>query len=255
MGEVYLAKDNRLDRQVALKLLPAEFTQDEDRVRRFVQEAKAASALNHPNIITIYEIGQEQGTHYIATEFIDGHTLRAHLKDERLSLAAALDVAMQIAAALAAAHEARIIQGDIKPENFMIRKDGIVKVLDFGLAKLVEAAALDTEAETRKLGLTQAGTVMGTAAYMSPEQALGRTVDARTDIFSLGVMLYEMLTRRQPFTGETINHIIVAILEKEPPPLRSSSPIFLLNSNASSSRRWRKMRMSDTEARRRCSPI
>src|ERR1043166_1219896 len=152
MGEVYLAEDTKLDRKVALKLLPAEFTQDEDRVRRFIQEAKAASALNHPNIITIYEIGQEQGAHYIATEFIDGRTLRQQVTGGKITLQAALDIATQTASALVAAHEASIVHRDIKPENLMVRRDGIVKVLDFGLAKLTErqaTAEIDVDAATK----------------------------------------------------------------------------------------------------------
>jgi serine/threonine protein kinase len=161
----------------------------------------------------------EGETHFLAAEFIDGETLRAHLQRAPLSLDKALNIAVQTAQALGAAHEAGIIHRDIKPENVMIRYDGIVKVLDFGLAKLLESAPLDAEAETRMLVLTQPGTVVGTVAYMSPEQGLGRTVDARTDIFSLGVVLYEMLTRRNPFVGETISHTMIAILEKEPPPL------------------------------------
>src|SRR5262249_42329661 len=158
-------------------------------------------------ILTIFEFGAEGGTQFIASEFVQGETLRARLQRDRLALSEMLDLTMQIASALHAAHEAGIIHRDIKPENVMIRNDGMVKVLDFGLAKLVEPAPLETETETRKLGLTRAGTVMGTVAYMSPEQARGKTVDTRTDIFSLGVMLYEMLTRRPPFTGETLNHI------------------------------------------------
>lgn len=224
MGEVYLAEDTRLLRKIALKVLPECLAQDQDRLRRFEQEAFAASALNHPNILTIYEFGAEGATHFLAAEFIDGETLRARLERAPLLLTEAMDITVQTAQALAAAHAANIIHHDIKPENVMLRRDGIVKVLDFGLAKLVEPAPLDAEAETRKLGLTQAGTVMGTVAYMSPEQARGKTVDARTDIFSLGVMLYEMLMRRQPFTGETHNHVIVAILEQEPPPLARDVP-------------------------------
>jgi eukaryotic-like serine/threonine-protein kinase len=224
MGEVYLAEDTRLRRKVALKVLPDSLAQHKERLRRFEQEAFAASALNHPNILTIYEFGVEGETHFLAAEFIDGETLRTRLERAPLALAEALDIAVQTAQALAAAHAAHIIHRDIKPENVMLRKDGIVKVLDFGLAKLVESAPLDAEAETRKLGLTQAGTVMGTVAYMSPEQTRGLAVDVRTDLFSLGVMLYEMLTRRQPFTGETFNHVIVAILEQEPPPLASEVP-------------------------------
>jgi len=223
MGEVYLASDTRLDRKVALKLLPTEFTQDEDRVRRFIHEAKAASALNHPNIITIYEIGQAQGTHYIATEFIDGQTLRQRMTNERMSLALALDLAIQTAAALAAAHGAGITHRDIKPENVMLRRDGIVKVLDFGLAKLTErpAANVDTDAVTRAKVTTAPGTIMGTPQYMSPEQARGQVVDARSDIFSLGVLLYEMIVGRPPFGGVNALEVIGEILKSEPPPLKS----------------------------------
>src|SRR2546425_7991319 len=193
MGEVYLAEDTKLDRKIALKLLPTKFTEDADRVRRFIQEAKAASALNHPNIITIYEIGQEQGTHYMAAEFIDGQTLRQRMMSDKLSLNVALDIAVQIASALAAAHAAGIIHRDIKPENIMVRKDGLVKVLDFGLAKLAETPADDVEtvALTNEPVNTGTGVVMGTVRYMSPEQVRGMKLDARTDIFSLGVVLHE----------------------------------------------------------------
>ena len=221
MGEVYLAEDTRLSRKVALKLLPAAFTKDTARVRRFVQEAKAASALNHPNILTIHEIGEANDAHFIATEFIDGETLRAQLHGKKLGLSAALDVATQIASALAAAHVVGIVHRDIKPENVMVRRDGIVKVLDFGLAKLTEQRreAVDSEAPTIAKVNTDPGTVVGTANYMSPEQARGQEVDARSDIFSLGVVLYEMLAGRAPFEGETPSDLIAAILTTEPLPL------------------------------------
>jgi len=223
MGEVYLAKDTRLDRKIALKLLPAEFTQDEDRVRRFIQEAKAASALNHPNIITIYEIGQAEGAHYIATEFIDGNTLRQQMTSGKMTLNASLDIAMQTASALVAAHEASIVHRDIKPENVMVRRDSIVKVLDFGLAKLTEQpeTEIDIDAPTAAKIETDPGTVMGTASYMSPEQARGQKVDARTDIFSLGVVLYEMIAGRSPFGGVNALEVIGEILKSEPQPLKS----------------------------------
>jgi serine/threonine protein kinase len=226
MGEVYLAEDTKLRRKIALKVLPAAIAQDQDRLRRFEQEAFAASALNHPNILTIFEFGVAGEAHFLASEFVQGETLRDRMQRAALSLAEALDIAIQIASALQAAHAANIIHRDIKPENVMIRDDGIVKVLDFGLAKLVEPAPSDADEATRLLRLTQAGTIMGTVAYMSPEQARGKTVDARTDIFSFGIVLYEMLTGSQPFTGETISHIIVAILEKEPPPLAATSQQF-----------------------------
>lgn len=222
MGEVYLAEDTRLRRKVALKVLPTQIAQDTDLLRRFEQEALAASALNHPNILTIYEFGAEGEARFIAAEFIDGETLRARLERAPLPLNEALDIGVQTAQALSAAHEAHIIHRDIKPENVMIRRDGIVKVLDFGLAKLTErpiAPAHDFEAPTAVQPNTAPGTIMGTASYMSPEQARGQEVDARTDIFSLGIMLYEMLTGRPPFEGVNALDVISAILQKEPAPL------------------------------------
>src|SRR5258708_3121883 len=205
MGEVYLAQDTKLDRKVALKILPAEVAADRGRMSRFVQEAKAASALNHPNIITIYEIEQIDSVNFIATEFIDGETLPERLRNmSPMKLGEILDVAGQTATALSAAHTAKIIHRDIKPENIMLRRDGIVKVLDFGLAKLTERLppdSIDTEAPTSFK--TNPGTVVGTAIYMSPEQARGLQVDARTDIFSLGVVLYEMVAGCLPFDGST----------------------------------------------------
>ncbi len=226
MGEVYLAEDTRLGRKVALKLLPEQFTRDEDRVRRFEREARAASALNHPNIITIYDIGRAEERHFIATEFIDGQTLRQRMMPDRMELNAALDATLQVATALSAAHEAGIIHRDIKPENVILRRDGIVKVLDFGLAKLTErrAPVTDTDSPTALTPQTDPGTVMGTAHYMSPEQARGVDVDARSDIFSLGVMFYEMVTGRVPFAGETVTDIIIAIVQQEPAPITQYAP-------------------------------
>ena len=221
MGEVYLAQDTKLDRKVALKILPADVAVHQDRMKRFVQEAKSASALNHPNIITIYEIEQIDSVNFIATEFIDGETLRQRLKNGPLKLGEVLDVAAQIASALSAAHAAGIVHRDIKPENIMLRRDGIVKVLDFGLAKLTERVSpdsVDTEAPTSLK--TDPGTVLGTAVYMSPEQARGLEVDARTDIFSFGVLIYEMIAGRLPFEGSNTNEILASILsDKEPSPL------------------------------------
>lgn len=232
MGEVYLAQDTQLRRSVAIKLLPSSFTQDEDRLRRFEQEAYAASALNHPNILTIYEIGHVDSVRFIAMEYVDGLTLRQYLSPAHhesgqttatgggIKLGEAIDLAIQIASALSASQAAGIAHRDIKPENIMVRRDGYVKVLDFGLAKLTEQPdGTDTEAPTRALVNTSPGAVMGTANYMSPEQARGRTVDARTDIWSLGVVIYEMLAGRLPFEGPTPSHVIVSILEKDPPPL------------------------------------
>ena len=233
MGEVYLGEDVTLRRKVAIKLLPAEFTSDAVRVMRFVQEARAASALNHPNIITINAIGEaptEGGVmRYIVNEYIDGETLRERMSDpsrKRMKPSEAVNTAAQIAAALAAAHEAGIIHRDIKPENVMVRRDGLVKVLDFGLAKLTEPApdVIHSQASTIARNSTEAGVVLGTPRYMSPEQVRGEKVDARTDIFSLGVILYEMLTGRAPFSGATSNEVIAAIMRDAHQPLAECSP-------------------------------
>jgi eukaryotic-like serine/threonine-protein kinase len=219
MGEVYLAYDTRLNRKVALKVLPSEVVSSRDRLQRFEQEAQAASALNHPNIITIYEIGVEGDTHFIATEFIEGETLRSRLQTKRLEIEETLNIATQIATALDAAHRNRIVHRDIKPENLMVRDDGLVKVLDFGLAKSTESrpAEIDTEAATRAQVNTNPGMIIGTVAHMSPEQARGKSVDERTDVWSLGVVLYEMTTGQLPFVGETVSDTIAAILKSEPP--------------------------------------
>jgi len=231
MGVVYLAQDSKLGRKVALKLLPEEFTRREDLVRRFALEAKAASGLNHPNIVTVYEIGQTGASEYIATEYIEGETLRQHFARGRMSLREVLDVVIQIAGALAAAHGAGIIHRDIKPENIMLRPDGYVKILDFGLAKAVSGAlpgsrqpAADLEASTLVKMETEPGAMIGTVYYMAPEQARGLDVDARADIFSFGVITYEMLAGRRPFGGETNLDALISTLEKEPPPLASCAP-------------------------------
>ena len=231
MGEVYLAEDTKHhDRKVALKLLPPDMTEDEVRLRRFRQEARAILALNHPNILTIYEIGEEESHYFIATEFIDGVTLRTHLARTNLEIEKALDIAIQIAAALDAAHAAGIVHRDIKPENIMLRPDGYVKVLDFGLAKLTEKTnamasnSNNAEAVTVPLSETDPGAVIGTTGYMSPEQARGLPVDARTDIFSFGVLLYEMVAGRVPFSGQTKNDVIVSLLNRDPLPLVRFSP-------------------------------
>jgi serine/threonine protein kinase/Tol biopolymer transport system component len=221
MGEVYRALDTELRRAVALKFLRSEVAADEKRMQRFIQEARSASALNHPNILTVYEIGQADGARFFSTEFVDGVTLRAALAGRKMKLIEVLDVAIQVASALAAAHAAGIVHRDIKPENIMIRRDGYVKVLDFGLAKVIDRApsAVDTEAATQALVNTDPGAVMGTVSYMSPEQASAKEVDGRTDIWSLGVVLYEMVTGHVPFEGTTTSHVVVAILEKEPLPM------------------------------------
>src|SRR5437016_3952708 len=221
MGEVYLATDTRSGRKIALKLLPDHLIKDAERVRRFQQEARAVLALNHPNIVTVYEIGQEAGTQFIASEFVKGDTLRARMAGAPLKLGEALDIASQVASALAEAHQEGVVHRDIKPENIMLRPDGYVKVLDFGIAKLTEPQVLSsqTEAPTLMKIQTRPGMVLGSAHYMSPEQARGVPVDERTDIWSLGVVLYEMIAGRVPFDGETPSDCIAAILDKEPPAL------------------------------------
>jgi Tol biopolymer transport system component len=224
MGEVYLAEDTRLGRRVALKLLPAEFTKDAARVSRFEREARAASALNHPNIITIYEIGKAKDTHFIATEYIDGQTLRQDLTRGKANPKEALDTAIQLSSALAEAHAAGIVHRDIKPENLMLRRDGYVKVLDFGLAKLTECESPGGLRDSITTAQTAPGSVMGTINYMSPEQALGRELDARTDIFSAGVVIYEMVTGVHPFKSSSIAATFDAILNRAPAPITSSDP-------------------------------
>jgi serine/threonine-protein kinase len=229
MGEVYLAQDERLGRKVALKLLYGEVMESEDWVRRFEQEARAASALNHPNIITIYEVGQIGASHFISAEYIEGQTLRQQLKLGVMTTSEVLDIAIQTATALATAHKAGIIHRDIKPENIMLRPDGYVKVLDFGLAKFTEQLLhsrnpSDPNAETQSVINTNPGAVMGTVSYMSPEQARGTGVDERTDIFSLGIVIYEMLTGRLPFEGKTASDVIISIVGKKPVSIARYSP-------------------------------
>src|SRR5438128_3225114 len=221
MGDVYLATDMTAGRKAAVKLLPMRFTGDAERLKWFQREARAVVALNHPNILTIYEIGEDHSIHYIASELIEGETLRQRLLRGRMQLSEAVDIAIQVASALAAAHQAGIVHRDIKPENIMLRPDGYVKVLDFGIAKLAEEelpAAMPRD-EALLLVETNLGAVLGTVRYMSPEQACGEHVDQSTDIWSLGVVLYEMLTGHVPFTGDTAQDVMFSILEKEPPPL------------------------------------
>jgi len=226
MGEVYLAQDTQLRRPVALKLLPSDFNLNKDRLVRFEQEAYAASALNHPNILTIYEIGQVDDIRFIATEFIDGLTLRQCITNTQMQLTEGLDAVVQVASALAAAHQVGIVHRDIKPENIMVRHDGYVKVLDFGLAKLTESQGLvfKPEAKTMQLVKTEPGAVVGTVSYMSPEQARGLAVDERTDIWSLGVVIYEMEAEKVPFDGLTNSDVIASILKTEPLLLTRVSP-------------------------------
>src|SRR5213592_4765285 len=226
MGEFYLARDERLGRKVALKLLPERLTADETQLSRFKTEARAASALNHPNILTVYEISVEGNRHFIATEFIEGITLRASLARGRMNLQDALEIAVQVSSALAAAHEIGVVHRDIKPENIMLRPDGYAKVLDFGIAKLTEQQPRSDSHEvgTTTLLQTAPGLVLGTARYMSPEQTRGQTLDTRSDIWSLGVVVYEMVGGIPPFSGATPSDYIASILKSEPPPLSAVLP-------------------------------
>jgi serine/threonine protein kinase/tetratricopeptide (TPR) repeat protein len=232
MGEVFLGEDTKQhNRRVALKVLPSDLTQDQSRLRRFKQEARAILTLNHPNILTIFEIGKTDSTYYIATEFIEGDTLRQCLWRNQIKIDEAIGIAIQIAMALEAAHAAGIVHRDIKPENIMLRndrfvRDRLIKVLDFGLAKLLErdGPASDPEAATMTISNTNPGAILGTTGYMSPEQAQGETIDTRTDIFSLGVVLYEMVAGRAPFTGPTDSHTRVSLIDHDPLPLSHYAP-------------------------------
>ena len=218
MGEVLLAKDKRLKRKVALKFLPSYYALNEERLRRFEQEALTASALTHPNILTIYEIGHSGDSYFIATEFVEGQTLRQRIRESTVNPGVAIEIAIQIANALQAAHTAGIVHRDIKPDNIMVRPDGFVKILDFGIAKLSETVSNDGTVPTWSAGgfETATGQVIGTPAYLSPEQARGMKLDGRSDLFSLGIVLYEMLFGRQPFAGPSAADVMVAILEKDP---------------------------------------
>ena len=245
MGRVFLAHDNRLNRLVAVKLISHYTAAEEERVRRFRQEALAVSALNHPNILTIYEIGEVDGNSFIATEFVDGLTLRELIDRSSLSIEKCIDIAKQVATALSAAHSAGIIHRDIKPPNIMVRNDGLVKILDFGIAKFTQPTS-ETQPDS---GVeTLPGTVVGTAAYMSPEQARGKPIDQRSDIWSLGVILYEMIAGRQPFEGKTALDLMAAVIDRQPASLSTSGKVVPPLSKRSSSRRSRKNRRSDTKA-------
>ena len=223
MGQVYLAHDTQLRRNVALKLLTPHLTRDPRVVRRFAQEAKAASALNHPNILTLYDFGEVDGVYYIASEYVEGETLRQRIRKEKLGVAEAAGISAQVASALVAAHERGIVHRDIKPANLMVRNDGIVKLLDFGIAKLSDEAGSRRGGDTVQ-SVSDAGAVLGTVRYMSPEQARGQVVDARSDLFSLGVVMYEMVTGQAPFQGETTSDVIAEILKSEPVPLTTAVP-------------------------------
>jgi serine/threonine protein kinase len=226
MGRVYRAKDTRLDRDVAIKTLAPEVIQNPRSLQFFEQEARAASALNHPNILTIYEVGELRGTRFIVSEFIDGPTLAAKIAEGPLEVAAALDIAIQVASGLVAAHAAQIIHRDIKPENLLVRDDGLIKIVDFGIAKLTEDRRLVQRSAAPEAPnvRTRTGTIIGTAKHMSPEQARGQSVDGRTDIFSLGTVIYEMIAGRAPFEGETDSDVMAEILKTEPPPLEEAAP-------------------------------
>src|SRR5262249_50222319 len=223
MGEVYRAKDPRLGREVAIKVLPSSFSQDADRLRRFEQEARAAGGLNHPHITAVHDIGSYEGAPYIVTELLLGETLRSRLSTGPLPVRKAIDYGVQIARGLAAAHEKGIVHRDLKPENVFVTKDGRVKILDFGLAKLkqVEGGGEKTDLPTE--AGTEPGVVMGTMGYMSPEQVRGRPADPRSDIFSFGAILYEMLSGQRAFRGDTTADTITAVLSKDPPDLAQSN--------------------------------
>jgi serine/threonine protein kinase len=225
MGEVYRARDPKLGRDVAIKVLPAAFSADAERLRRFEQEAQAAGALNHPNILSIYDVATHDGSLYVVSELLEGETLRERMSGAALPPRKAIDYALQIASGLAAAHEKGIVHRDLKPENLFITKDGRVKILDFGLAKLIEpldGSAVHADAPTRRIN-TEPGAVMGTAGYMSPEQVRGRGVDHRSDIFSFGTVLYEMLSGKRAFKGESAVEALNAILKEDPPDLSTTN--------------------------------
>ncbi len=213
MGKVYLARDTRLGRQVALKMLPAYLTQESEHVHRFKKEAQAVVSLNHPNILTIHDFGETEGVHYLATEYVEGKTLRQRLEQGKFALSELIDVATQIVSALEAAHNAGIVHRDIKPENIMIRPDGLVKVLDFGLARITKTDGQPT------VSITSPGRVIGTSSYMSPEQARGQQVDHRTDLYCVGLILYEMCAGQLPFSGSNSIEVLINSLHQEPPPL------------------------------------
>src|SRR5215469_6333159 len=225
MGEVYRAHDSRLDREVAIKVLPESLTSDRDRLRRFEQEARATAALNHPNILAIYQMATQDGASYLVEELLNGETLREALQRGPFPSRKAIDYGVQIAKGLAAAHDKNVVHRDLKPENLFLTKDGRVKILDFGLAKIAKAAAANADAPTAN-SATDPGVVMGTVGYMSPEQVRGRPVDHRTDIFSFGAILYEMFTGKRAFQGESTADTMSAILQKDPPELTESNPDF-----------------------------
>jgi len=223
MGEVYRAKDSRLGRDVAIKVLPASMSRDADRLRRFETEARAVAALNHPNILSLHDIGTYEGVPYLVSECLEGQSLRQELSSGALSQRHAVEYGMQIAQGLASAHDAGIVHRDLKPENIFITRDGRVKILDFGLAKLSRPETTSDEGATMDAEVTSAGVVLGTARYMSPEQVRGESADARSDIFALGTVLYEMLSGNRAFHRDTTAETMTAILKEEPPELSTLS--------------------------------
>ena len=227
MGEVYRARDPRIGRDVAVKVLPTAFSEDQERLRRFQQEAHSAGVLNHPNILAVHDVGSDHGAPYIVSELLEGETLREKLRGGPLSSRRAIDYSLQIANGLAAAHEKGITHRDLKPENIFVTKDGRIKILDFGLAKLTEkegAPSPENSALQTVAAQSNPGTVLGTMGYMSPEQVRGLPVDWRSDIFTFGAILYEMLTGKRAFTGNTQADTITAILQKDPPDVAQSNP-------------------------------
>src|SRR6187397_420998 len=223
MGEVYRGRDPRLGRDVAIKVLPANASSDPGRLQRFEQEARGAAALNHPNILAVYDVGVYDGVPYIVSELLDGQTLRDRLSSGPVPVRTALDYAVQIAHGLAAAHEKGIVHRDLKPDNVFVTADGRVKILDFGLAKFAREALMEAETHTRDVPGTDAGTVLGTVGYMSPEQVRARPIDHRSDIFSFGSVLYEMLSGRRAFRGASAVETMNAILKEDPPELSASN--------------------------------
>ena len=224
MGEVYRAHDSRLNRTVAIKVLPATFSADRDRLQRFAQEARAAAALNHPNILSIFDIGEEQGAPYVVSELLEGETLRERLRNGPLPIRRVVDYSLQVARGLAAAHEKGIVHRDLKPENLFLTSDNRVKILDFGLAKLTGPETNDGSGDAPTMQVaTDAGVVMGTAGYMSPEQVRGKSADHRSDLFSFGAILYEMISGKRAFHGETSADTMSAILKEETPELSETA--------------------------------
>ena len=254
MGVVYLAWDESLGRKVALKLLPQSMVANETALARLKREARTASALNHPNIVTIHEIGEVGSTHYIAAEFIEGITLRERMTKGPIHLNEAVDIATQVASALCVAHRASIVHRDIKPENIMLRPDGYVKVLDFGIAKLAQQETLGTTTGLRAQVATPHTMVLGTTRYMSPEQAMAQHVDARSDLWSLGVVLYEMLAGRIPFEGETAADVMAAISKRDPQPLKQAAPAVPLALQSVVDRSLRKNPADAIRLLKRCCP-